>query len=165
MRKTLFFAFALAASVLAFNACNDKDQNNPSNSQDTEKPANDSTAGDPQHPIKGVTFYYDHERGGHVRKSLYFGLDNNFVSGRDTYEDEARTKKISEGGDYGTYVLNEDSSYIDMTFLGAFVVIDGQREDHPGQQAQKDGRWTYKLDGDTLTITAENGYSEKYWKK
>ena len=65
----------------------------------------------------------------------------------------------------GTYVLNEEKSYIDMTFTGAFYEEDGEREDHAGQAAHKDGRWIYRFNGDTIYITAENGHTSKYWKK
>ena len=40
MRKILFFAFALVASVLAFTSCNGDKGNNPDNPQEQElKPA------------------------------------------------------------------------------------------------------------------------------
>ena len=165
MRKLLFFAFALVASVLAFNACNDKDQNNPSNSQDTGQQGQDSTAVDPQNPIKNIKFYCDIDRGQTpTREFVYFGAQDDFEWGWEIYEDQERTKKLSASGDYGTYVLNVDSSFIDLTFKGAWEEKDGQRNTHEGQQAHKDGRWTYKLDGDTIYLTAENGHVDKYWK-
>lgn len=152
MKKILFLAFALVASVLVFVACDKKDKNDP------EKAAASQ--------IKGVKFISDIELGNmYVRDCLYFGLNDDFEYARETYEDQARTKLIDISGDYGTYVLNEKESYIDMTFLGAFYVVDGEREYHEGQQAHKDGRWTYKLEGDILTITAENGYSQTFKKQ
>jgi len=144
MRKVLFFAFALVASVLAFTACN---------------------GNDPQHPIKGVKFYCDMNRGETpVSEYFYFGLKDDFEWGWEIYEDQARTKKISAQGDYGTYVLNEEQQFIDLTFKGAFVEAQGQRTTSE-QAAHKDGRWFYRMDGDTIFITAENGYTQKFWKK
>jgi hypothetical protein len=150
MRKYLFIAFALVAGVLAFTSCNKKDNNDPESSS----------------LIKGIKFCCDLDRGQTpVREYLYFGLQDDFEWGMEIYEDQARTKKLSASGDYGTYVLNEEKSYIDMTFIGAFYEEDGEREDYAGQAAHKDGRFTYKFNGDTIYITAENGYTSKYWKK
>ena len=150
MRKYLFIALALVAGALAFTSCNKKDNNDPESSS----------------MIKGIKFCCDLDRGQTpVREYLYFGLQDDFEWGMEIYEDQARTKKLSASGDYGTYVLNEEKSYIDMTFTGAFYEEDGEREDHPGQAAHKDGRFTYKFNGDTIYITAENGYTSKYWKK
>lgn len=165
MRKVLFFAFALVAGTLAFNSCNGKDQNNPSNSQDTEKQGQDTTAVDPGNALKNIKFYCDIDRGQTpTRQYLYFGLKDDFEWGWEIYEDQERTKKVSAHGDYGTYVLNVDSSFIDMTFAGSFEEAQGERVNHEGMAAHKDGRWTYKLDGDTIYITAQNGNTEKYWK-
>jgi len=149
MRKFLFLAIALVACVLAFTSCNKKDNNDPESSS----------------LIKGIKFCCDLDRGQTpVREYLYFGLQDDFEWGMEIYEDQARTKKLSASGDYGTYVLNEEKSYIDMTFTGAFYEEDGEREEHEGQAAHKDGRFTYKFNGDTIYITAENGYTSKYWK-
>ena len=151
MKKILFFAFVLVASVLAFTSCK-KDKNAP------ENPASSV--------IKGIKFCCDLDRGlTPVREYLYFGLQDDFEWGMEIYEDQERTKKLSASGDYGTYVLNEEKAYIDMTFKGAFQETQGQRTDHEGQAAHKDGRWTYKFSGDTIYITAENGTTSKYWKK
>jgi len=150
MRKYLFIALALVAGALAFTSCNKKDNNDPESSS----------------LIKGIKFCCDLDRGQTpVREYLYFGLQDDFEWGMEIYEDQARTKKLSASGDYGTYVLNEEKSYIDMTFIGAFYEEDGEREDYAGQAAHKDGRFTYKFNGDTIYITAENGYTSKYWKK
>jgi hypothetical protein len=150
MRKYLFIALALVAGALAFTSCNKKDNNDPESSS----------------LIKGIKFCCDLDRGQTpVREYLYFGLQDDFEWGMEIYEDQARTKKLSASGDYGTYVLNEEKSYIDMTFTGAFYEEDGEREYHAGQAAHKDGRFTYKFNGDTIYITAENGYTSKYWKK
>ena len=152
MKKHLFFAFALVASVLAFTSCNKEGKNEP------ETPASSV--------IKGIKFCCDLDRGQTpVREYLYFGLQDDFEWGMEIYEDQERTKKLSASGDYGTYVLNEEKAYIDMTFKGAFQETQGQRTDHEGQASRKDGRWTYKFSGDTIYITAENGTTYKYWKK
>lgn len=141
----------LVASVLAFTSCK-KDKNAP------ETPASSV--------IKGIKFCCDLDRGlTPVREYLYFGLQDDFEWGMEIYEDQERTKKLSASGDYGTYALNEEKAYIDMTFKGAFQETQGQRTDHEGQAAHKDGRWTYKFSGDTIYITAENGTTSKYWKK
>ena len=150
MKKILFFAFALVASALVFVAC-DKENNDPEKAAESQ--------------IKGVKFISDIELGNmFVRDCLYLGLNDEFELARETYEDQARTKLIDISGDYGTYVLNEKESYIDMTVLGAFYVVDGEREYHAGWQAHKDGRWTYKLEGDILTLIAENGYTQTFKK-
>ena len=47
MKKSLFIAFALVASVLAFNSCNGNKQNNPSDPKDGDKQGQDSTAIEP----------------------------------------------------------------------------------------------------------------------
>ena len=157
MKKILLLTITLVASVLVFVACDKKDNNEP------ETPATETET--PASLIKGVKFYCDIDRGQTpTRQYLYFGLKDDFEWGWEIYEDQARTKKTSAHGDYGTYVLNEKEAYIDMTFTGAFEEAQGQRVDHEGQAAHKDGRWTYKFEGDTIYITAENGNTEKYWK-
>lgn len=151
MKKSLILAFALVASVLAFVACNKDDKNDPEASSSS---------------IKNMKFICDLDRGQTpVREYLYFGNADDFEWGMEIYEDQARTKMTRADGDYGTYVLKEDSACIYMTFKGAFEITNGQRQNHPGQSAHRDGRWTYTFSGDTITITAANGYSEKYWKK
>lgn len=144
MKKFLLFAIALVASVMAFTSCNKEDDPNA---------------------IKGIKFCCDLDRGQTpVREYLYFGYSDDFEWGMEIYEDQERTKMLSAHGDFGTYVLNEEKQYIDMTFAGSFEEANGQRITHEGQAAHKDGRWTYKLDGDTIYITAENGTTDKYWK-
>lgn len=151
MKKSLILAFALAASVLAFVSCNKDDKNDPETTTTS---------------IKGVKFYCDYERGGYVREYIYFGLQDNIDWGWEMYEDDARTKLTSNTGDYGTYVLNEEQKYIDMTFKGSFEEdAEGKRTTHEGRQAHRDGRQTYELNGDTISLTAESGYTMKYWKK
>ncbi len=146
MRKFLFFAIALVASAMVFTGCN-KDKNDAS-------------------PIKGIKFCCDLDRGQTpVREYLYFGYSDDFEWGMEIYEDQERTKMLSASGDYGTYVLNEEKQYIDMTFKGSFDITNGERHNHEGHPAHKDGRWTYKFNGDTICITAENGTTSKYWKK
>ncbi len=64
MKKILFFALALVASLLVFNACNANKQNTPSDPQDSEKPANDSTATQDStlvNKLVGTWFYSDGE--------------------------------------------------------------------------------------------------------
>ena len=151
MKKSLILAFALAASVLAFVSCNKDDKNDPETQTSSS--------------IKGVTFYCDYERGGYVREYIYFGLQDNIDWGWEMYEDQARTTMTSNTGDYGTYVLKEDSACIYITFAGSYEITNGQRQNYPGQAAHRDGRWTYTFSGDTISITAQNGYTEKYWKK
>ena len=151
MKKTLFFAIALAASVLAFVACNKKDKNEPETETSSQ--------------IKGVKFFCDYEQSGYVREYIYFGLQDNIDWGWEIYEDEARTKLTSNTGSYGTYVLNEEQKYIDMKFKGSYEEIDGQRITHEGHQAHRDGHFTYELKGETIAITAENGYTIIYWRK
>lgn len=153
MRKFLFLAVALVASVLAFVSCNKDDKNDPETTTSSSA-------------IKNIKFICDLDRGQTpVREYLYFGNADDFEWGMEIYEDQARTKMTRADGDYGTYVLKEDSACIYMTFKGAFEITNGQRQNHPGQSAHRDGRWTYTFSGDTITITAANGYSEKYWKK
>lgn len=144
MKKFLFFAIALVASALVFTSC---DKN------------------DPKHPIKGVKFVCDYDRGGYAREYLYFGNGADFEWGWEVYEDEARKTLISATGDYGTYVVNDEQQYIDMTFNGGFEIVNGERVTHAGQAVHNNGRWYYRMDGDTIFITAENGYTTKYWKK
>lgn len=144
MKKILFFAIALVASAMVFTGCN--------------KDKNDASA------IKGIKFCCDLDRGQTpVREYLYFGNGDDFEWGMEIYEDQARTKMQSAFGDFGSYVLNEEKQYIDMTFTGDFEVKDGQRTTH-SNPSHKDGRWTYKFSGDTIYITAENGTTSKYWK-
>ena len=151
MKKTLFLAIALVASVLAFVSCNKDDKNDPEASSSS---------------IKNIKFCCDLDRGQTpVREYLYFGNANDFEWGMEIYEDQARTTMTRADGDYGTYVLNEEQQYIDMTFAGAFEITNGQRQTRPGQQAHIDGRWTYQFSGDTIIVTAQNGTSRKYWKK
>jgi hypothetical protein len=143
MRKVLFFALALVAGVLAFTSCEKNDPN----------------------AIKGIKFCCDLDRGQTpVREYLYFGEKDDFEWGWEIYEDQARTKKVSAHGDYGTYVLDEQQQHIDMTFAGSFEEAQGQRVNHDGQAAHKNGRWNYRFDGDTIFITAENGATSKYWR-
>jgi hypothetical protein len=143
MKKYLFLAIALVAGVLAFTSCEKNDPN----------------------AIKGIKFCCDLDRGlTPVREYLYFGEKDDFEWGMEVYEDQERTKMTSAFGDYGTYVLNEEQQHIDMTFTGSFNVSEGQRTNHDGQAAHKDGRWTYKFSGDTIYITAENGTTSKYWR-
>ena len=145
MKKFFIFAFALVASALVFTACN---------------------SNDPQHPIKGVKFVCDLNRGQTpVRQYLYFGYGDDFEWGWEIYEDQERTNMISASGDYGTYVLNEPEACIDMTFAGSFEITNGERTNHAGQAAHKDGRWFYRMDADTIYIIAPNGTTDKYWKK
>lgn len=153
MKKTLFFAFALAASVLAFTSCNKDKEKEP----ETPEASSSST-------IKGTKFVCDYERGGYARETICFGLENNFDWIWEMFEDEARTKLLSDYNDYGTYELNEEKQYIDMTFLGSFEIVDGERVYHEGHQSRKDARYTYKFVGDTMYLTV-NGYTDKFIKK
>ena len=108
MKKSLFFAFALVASVLVFVACDKKDNN------EAEETTTSST-------IPGVKFVCDYEReGGYGRETIYFELENDFEWTWEWFEDAARTKLVSDYNDYGIYELNEEEQYIDMTFLGSF---------------------------------------------
>ena len=104
MRKFLFFAIALVASAMVFTGCN--------------KDKNDASA------IKGIKFCCDLDRGQTpVREYLYFGYSDDFEWGMEIYEDQERTKMLSASGDYGTYVLNEEKQYIDMTFAGSAKTV------------------------------------------
>lgn len=153
MKKIIFFAFALVASVLTFVSCNKDDKNDPETTTSSSA-------------IKNMKFICDLDRGlTPVREYLYFGMQDDFEWGMEIYEDSARTKMTSANGDYGTYILKEDSACIYMTFTGSFDITNGQRTNHPGQAAHMDGRWTYKFNGDTIYVTAKNGYTQKYWKK
>ena len=94
MRKYLFLAIALVAGVLAFTSCEKNDPN----------------------AIKGIKFCCDIDRGiTPTRQYLYFGEKDDFEWGWEIYEDQARTKKVSAHGDYGTYVLDEQQQHMCRT--------------------------------------------------
>ena len=144
MKKVLFFAIALVASALVLTACN---------------------SNDPQHPIKGVKFYCDMNRGETpVSEYFYFGLKDDFEWGMEIYEDQERTKKISAQVDYGTYTLNEADHYIDLAYTGGFYETKDGKQDTGS--SHKSERVFYELKGDTIKLTSENGYPiGTYWKK
>ena len=144
MKKFFVFAIALVSSALVLTACN---------------------SNDPQHPIKGVKFVCDYDRGETpVREYFYFGNGDDFEWGWEIYADQARTQRTERQVDYGTYTLNEADHYIDLAYTGGFYETKDGKQDTGS--SHKSERVFYELKGDTIKLTSENGYPiGTYWKK
>ena len=146
MRKTLFFAFALAASVLAFVACNKKDANTP-----------DEPTVDNPNPILGTWFASD------VENDYFYTFNSDgsyqrvmdyYMNGRDVVAHEHIV------GD-GTFKI--DGDVIDATLKSILVYMDGSKDGDPFDEFwPMNEKLKFSLKGDYLTLIHNAGTEEEW---
>ena len=143
MKKVLFFAFALVASVLAFTSCEGNNANNP-------------LVGTWQH----IEDYGDARK---EQKATFDGRDNFTYSEFKYIGDQVHLGQIIKG----TYKINED--IVTISYAECSWTNDGQEYTKQDDFSLADEQIQYSIEGNTLTVIRLYGtgsaYTETYTKQ
>ena len=165
MKKTLFIAFALVASVLVFNACEKNNRaNEPEESEktgktdDSGKAGNDSTATNTDADLfKGARFGNDYIDDNHNynRLDFIFGQKNDFEWYSDCYADDStRTTLFARMYNVGTYVLQKAESQIIFHYTDGYYISNAIVGDTTMTgPLHSDDTCSYVFHGDSLSLT------------